>query len=242
MKRGWALRWRARTLSARLTLLNVDLSTGEAARYELDTDLVTRDVTFPRPLGGDRAAAKVDLDFETGLAAVLLGHPGLVFKAGAIRKNLHWRRALPRVLRTQGQVHGRTERTCGVPEVGRAGDKKLISSWSTLLPVGIEIPRQIVFYCEWIKRLDVGVESEEVVFWPGLADNRAGLVEGRGEAPAVVIAVTPDQSGARGLRRAVITISPGLVKFLALGKHFSEWILANNRLPVDGVHHCFTPG
>ena len=99
-----------------------------------------------------------------------------------------------------------------------------------------------MFYCEWIKRLDVGVESEEVVFWPGLADNRAGLVEGRGEAPAVVIAVTPDESGARGLRRAVITISPGLVKFLALGKHFSEWILANNRLPVDGVHHCFTPG
>lgn len=81
MKRGGALGLRARTVNARLILLDVDLATREAAGDQVDADLVARDVGLPRPLGGDRAAAEVDLDLEAGLAPVLLGHSGLIFEA-----------------------------------------------------------------------------------------------------------------------------------------------------------------
>ena len=100
-----------------------------------------------------------------------------------------------------------------------------------------------MFDCKRIERLDVGVKSEEVLLRLGLADNWTRLLEaGRGgQAPAVVITVTPDQSRARGLRGAVITGAPRLVKLLALGKHFPKWILANDGLPVDRVQNSFTP-
>ena len=105
MKRGGPL---GRALNARLVLLDVDLAAG----HQVDADLVAGDVCLPRPLGGDRAAAEVDLDLEPGLAPVLLGHSGLVFEAGAIRENLDWRRTLSGVLRTKCQIHCGTERTC----------------------------------------------------------------------------------------------------------------------------------
>ena len=124
MERGGALGRRARTVNARLILLNVDLATGEAAGHQVDADLVARDVGLPRPLGGDRAAAEVDLDLEAGLAPVLLGHPGLIFKAGSIGKNLDRRRTLSGVLRTEGQVHCRAERTSGAPETIKAESKQ----------------------------------------------------------------------------------------------------------------------
>lgn len=107
-----------------------------------------------------------------------------------------------------------------------------------------------MFYCETIERLDVGVKSEEVLArlrqladswsWTGLGllDTRG---RGGGQAAAPVIAVTPDQPGARGLWGAVITGAPRLVKLLAFGKHFSKWILANDGFPVDRVQNCFTP-
>ena len=116
MKRAGTL---GRAVNARLILLDVDLAAREAAGDQVDADLVAGDVCLPRPLGGDRAAAEVDLDLESGLAPVLLGHPGLVFEAGTIRENLDWRRTLSGVLRTKCQVHCGTERTCGVPEVGK---------------------------------------------------------------------------------------------------------------------------
>ena len=105
MKRGGALGLRARTVNARLILLDVDLATREAAGDQVDADLVAGDVCLPCPLGGDRATAEVDLDLKAGLAPVLLGHPGLVFEAGAIRENLDWRRTLSGVLRTKCEVH-----------------------------------------------------------------------------------------------------------------------------------------
>ena len=120
VKRGGALRWRTRTFNAGLILLDVDLAAREAARDQVDADLVAGDVSLPGPLGGDGAATEVDLDLEPSLAAVLLGHPGLVFEAGPIRKNLDWRRTLSGVLRTKSQIHCRTEWTSGVPEVGKA--------------------------------------------------------------------------------------------------------------------------
>jgi hypothetical protein len=106
-----------------------------------------------------------------------------------------------------------------------------------------------MFYCEWIERLDVGIESEEVLLrLRQLADSwrwtRLGLLDKRGrggQAAAPVITVTPDQAGARGLWAAVITGAPRLVKLLAFGKHFSKWILANDGFPVDRVQKCFTP-
>lgn len=104
-----------------------------------------------------------------------------------------------------------------------------------------------MFDCKRIERLDVGVESKEVLLRLGLvADSWTGLgllyTRGRrGQAAAPVIAVTPDQAGARGLWGAVITGAPRLVKLLAFGKHFSKWILANDGLPVDRVQNCFTP-
>ena len=56
VKRGGALRWRARAFNAGLILLDVDLAARETARDQVDADLVTGDVGLPRPLGGDGAA------------------------------------------------------------------------------------------------------------------------------------------------------------------------------------------
>lgn len=126
VKRGGALRWHARTFNACLILLDVDLAARESAGDKVDADLVAGDVGFPRSLGGDGASTEVNLDFEPGLAAVLLGHPGLIFESGAIRKNLDWRRTLSGVLRTKSQIHCRTEWTSGVPEVGKAESVLLI--------------------------------------------------------------------------------------------------------------------
>ena len=71
-----------------------------------------------------------------------------------------------------------------------------------------------MFDCKRIERLDVGVKSEEVLLRLGLVANRwtgLGLLDTRGrggQAAAPVIAVTPDQAGARGLWGAVITGAP----------------------------------
>ena len=81
---------------------------------------------------------------------------------------------------------------------------------SIALPVKIKTAGQIMFDCKRIERLDVGVKSEEVLLRLGLADNWTRLLDTRrgGEAPAVVITVTPDQSRARGLWGVVISGAP----------------------------------
>ena len=81
---------------------------------------------------------------------------------------------------------------------------------SIALPVKIKTAGQIMFDCKRIERLDVGVKSEEVLLRLGLADNWTRLLDTRrgGEAPAIVITMTPDQSRARGLRGVVISGAP----------------------------------
>ena len=104
-----------------------------------------------------------------------------------------------------------------------------------------------MFDDERVEWFYVGVKSE--VFVRGGALGVRGMVRGlrargwrTGEAPAVVVAVPPDQLVARQLGGRGVAILSGLIELFASCEHFPERILTNDGFSVDRVEDCFALG